>query len=52
MELGIVMYKMCVLMVERNLMSCIVSLVIGILICVHVDCCYCLLFDLALSMVV
>ena len=42
----------CVLTVERSLISCIASLVIGILICVHVDCCYCLLFDLVLSMVV
>ena len=40
---------MCVLTVERSLISCIASLVIGILICVYVDC---LLFDLVLSMVV
>ena len=31
---------------------CIASLVIGILIYVHVDCYYCLLVDLVLSMVV
>ena len=30
----------------------IVLLVIGMLICVHVDCCYCLLFDLVISIVV
>ena len=42
---------MCVLMVERSF-SCIASLVIGILTCVHMDWCYCLLLHLALSMVV
>ena len=44
--------RSCVLTAERSLISCIVPLVIGILICVHVDSCYCLLFDLVLSMVV
>ena len=40
---------MCVLKAERNLIGCIASLVT---ICVRIECCYCLLFDLVLSMVV